>query len=60
MSLLFHKGAETRPPTLPKLGWFALIAVAAMALLLLLSGVSFHGLDRLVPAGDLFLPYFTT
>ena len=60
MSLIFHDGTDTRPTKVPALGWFALIAAVATALFLVLSTVSFQGVDRLPPAGELFLPYFTT
>jgi hypothetical protein len=60
MSLMFHNDTDTRPTKVPALGWFALIAAVATTLFLILSTVSFDGLDRLLPAGELFLPYFTT
>ena len=37
-----------------------IVAVGAAAMLLLLGSVSFEGLDRLLPEGQPFLPYFTT
>jgi hypothetical protein len=41
--------------------WSLVIAAAvAAALLLLLARVGFEGLDRLLPDGQPFLPYFTT
>ena len=40
---------------------FVLVALGAAALLLVLLGtLPFDGLDRLVPDGQPFLPYFTT
>jgi hypothetical protein len=42
--------------------WWTLVIVAlgAAAMLMLLGSVSFEGLDRLLPDGQPFLPYFTT
>lgn len=60
MSLIFHNGTDKRLTKVPALGWFALIAAVATTLFLVLSTVSFQGVDRLLPAGELFLPYFTT
>ena len=59
MSLMLHNDTDTRPTTVPVLAWLALIAAAVTALFLLFA-VGFQGLDRLVPAGEVFLPYFTT
>jgi hypothetical protein len=45
----------------PPVWWpIVIVAVGAAAMLLLLGSVSFEGLDRLVPEGQPFLPYFTT
>ncbi|HEV8027889.1 MAG TPA: hypothetical protein VGP50_10695 [Stellaceae bacterium] len=45
----------------PPVWWpLVIVAVGAAAMLLLLGSVSFEGLDRLVPEGQPFLPYFTT
>jgi hypothetical protein len=60
ISLTLHNDADTRPTTVPALAWLAMIAAVAATLFLLFSTVSFDGLDRLLPAGELFLPYFTT
>ena len=46
--------AEGRPPVF----WLAIIFVAAVLLLVL--GLGFHGLDGLLPDGEPFNPYFTT
>jgi hypothetical protein len=48
--------ASTRPAWWP----LVIIALAAAAMLLLLGMASFDGLDRLLPEGQPFLPYFTT
>jgi hypothetical protein len=45
----------------PPAWWpLVIVAVGAAAMLLLLGSVSFEGLDRLLPEGQPFLPYFTT
>lgn len=60
MSLMLHNDTDARPTTMPALAWLAMIAAVAATLFLLFTAVSFQGLDRLLPAGELFLPYFTT
>jgi hypothetical protein len=60
MSLMLHHDTDSRPTTVPALAWLAMIAAVAATLFLLFSTVSFQGLDRLLPAGELYLPYFTT
>jgi membrane protein YqaA with SNARE-associated domain len=59
MSPILHNPTNARP-TVPALWWLAIIAAVAATLLLISSTVSFQGLDRLLPAGEPFLPYFTT
>jgi hypothetical protein len=58
MSPILHNDADTHPTT--ALGWFAIIAAVAATLFLLFYTVGFRGVDHLLPAGEPFLPYFTT
>jgi hypothetical protein len=45
----------------PPVWWpVVIVALGAAAMLLLLGSVGFEGLDRLLPEGQPFLPYFTT
>lgn len=62
MSLMLHDDTDTPPTTVPALAWLVTIAAVAVAatLLLLFATIIFQGLDRLLPAGAPFLPYFTT
>jgi len=55
-----NTAAKTRAREVPALFWFVVIAAVAATLLLVVSTVGFQGLDRLLPDGEPFLPYFTT
>jgi hypothetical protein len=62
MSRLLHgrPAASVSAPAIPTHVWLVIVAAVIAALLLLLAGVDFTGLDRLLPDGAQFLPYFTT
>jgi len=57
---ILHNATDAHPTAVPALGWLVIIAAVAAMLFLIFSTLSFQGLDRLVPANELFLPYFTT
>ena len=60
LQVLHTNKAEARAGRVPSLLWFLIIAATAVVLLFLISAVNFRGLDRLLPEGEPFQPYFTT